>query len=322
MPGYESFCSAPTPFSSYSALLSQKDSLSFMMLASTAPPRNTMCLRRGGSSMRILNFYTVSPSSTLSRYSCFISLSSLDGSPGYMVVPPERTIKNNQDVKKQHVLFVYKPFLCCVGALVRGGRPEVDVCSLDGVEQQLGHPRSLHVDEALLLLDVVSHVAQLLLHHAHSLKVGGVVEGVTAKKQELMAGKGLSISWLTLMRYRVMSRPAMSSLRVRWGKEKPSYTGQMWVTPSPESRTTPSEHSLNCHIKALEPVLLKHDLSNFLSVLGGAGGTEGVVPQVEHVLPGAHHTVLHGVADLQHGAALAGLITHHQVLLLKEFLSN
>lgn len=51
-----SFCSAAGPFSSYSALLSQKDSLSFMMLASTAPPRNTMCLRRGGSSMRIRNF--------------------------------------------------------------------------------------------------------------------------------------------------------------------------------------------------------------------------------------------------------------------------
>ncbi len=44
------------PFSSYSALESQKPSLSFMMLASTAPPMNTMCLRRGGSSMRSLNF--------------------------------------------------------------------------------------------------------------------------------------------------------------------------------------------------------------------------------------------------------------------------
>lgn len=44
------------PFSSYSARDSQKDSLSFMMLASTAPPMNTMCLRRGGSSIRILNF--------------------------------------------------------------------------------------------------------------------------------------------------------------------------------------------------------------------------------------------------------------------------
>lgn len=36
-----------------------------------------------------------------------------------------------------------------------------------------------------------------------------------------------------------MSLPAMSSRRVRWGREKPSYTGQMWVTPSPESTTTP-----------------------------------------------------------------------------------
>ncbi|KAF3837205.1 hypothetical protein F7725_004669 [Dissostichus mawsoni] len=191
------------------------------------------------------------------------------------------------------------------GALVRGGRPEVDVCSLDGVEQQLGHPRSLHVDEVRLEesfrgpepLAAHLHLPAIgKLHHTKEnisitagLKVGGVVEGVTAKKQELMAGKGLSISWLTLMRYRVMSRPAMSSLRVRWGKEKPSYTGQMWVTPSPESRTTP------------------------------AGGTEGVVPQVEHVLPGAHHTVLHGVADLQHGAALAGLITHHQVLSCEDY---
>ncbi len=36
-----------------------------------------------------------------------------------------------------------------------------------------------------------------------------------------------------------MSRPAMSRRRVRWGREKPSYTGQIWVTPSPESTTTP-----------------------------------------------------------------------------------
>lgn len=36
-----------------------------------------------------------------------------------------------------------------------------------------------------------------------------------------------------------MSLPAMSRRRVRWGREKPSYTGQMCVTPSPESTTTP-----------------------------------------------------------------------------------
>lgn len=54
-----SFSSTRTPFSWYSSLVSQKFSLSFMMSASTAPPRNTMCLRRGGSSIRILNFCRV-----------------------------------------------------------------------------------------------------------------------------------------------------------------------------------------------------------------------------------------------------------------------
>lgn len=34
----------------------QKDSRSFMISAKTAPPKKTICLRRGGSSIRILNF--------------------------------------------------------------------------------------------------------------------------------------------------------------------------------------------------------------------------------------------------------------------------
>lgn len=53
-----SFSSTRTPFSWYSSRVSQKLSLSFMMSASTAPPRNTMCLRRGGSSILILNFWS------------------------------------------------------------------------------------------------------------------------------------------------------------------------------------------------------------------------------------------------------------------------
>lgn len=42
-----------------------------------------------------------------------------------------------------------------------------------------------------------------------------------------------------------MSLPAISSLRVRWGRENPSYTGQMCVTPSPESTTTPVNRPTN-----------------------------------------------------------------------------
>ena len=36
-----------------------------------------------------------------------------------------------------------------------------------------------------------------------------------------------------------MSLPATSRRLVRCGNEKPSKTGQIWVTPSPESNTTP-----------------------------------------------------------------------------------
>ena len=45
-----------TPCSSHSCFVTQNASLSFMISAKTAPPRNTMCFRRGGSSMRILKF--------------------------------------------------------------------------------------------------------------------------------------------------------------------------------------------------------------------------------------------------------------------------
>lgn len=44
--------------------------------------------------------------------------------------------------------------------------------------------------QALLLLDVVPHVAKLLLQHAHRLKVRRMVEGVASEEQELTAGKG------------------------------------------------------------------------------------------------------------------------------------
>ena len=56
--GFKSLSSTPKPFSSYSERSIQKLSLSFMMSARTEPPRKTMCLRRGGSSIRILNFCT------------------------------------------------------------------------------------------------------------------------------------------------------------------------------------------------------------------------------------------------------------------------
>lgn len=44
------------PLSKYSSRDSQNDSLSFVTSPNTAPPINTMSLRKGGSSIRILSF--------------------------------------------------------------------------------------------------------------------------------------------------------------------------------------------------------------------------------------------------------------------------
>lgn len=43
--------------------------------------------------------------------------------------------------------------------------------------------------ELLLLLDVVSHVAEILLHHAHRLEVCRMVEGVTSQQEQLCDAK-------------------------------------------------------------------------------------------------------------------------------------
>merc|ERR1711962_1230418 len=58
-----------SPFSSYSALVIQNSSLSFMTSASPAPPMNPISFLLGGSSILILNLASrsVSPLSTLSR---------------------------------------------------------------------------------------------------------------------------------------------------------------------------------------------------------------------------------------------------------------
>merc|ERR1719198_571169 len=40
-------------------------------------------------------------------------------------------------------------------------------------------------------------------------------------------------------RYSVRTRPAISIFSTAWGREKPSKTGTVWVTPSPASTTRP-----------------------------------------------------------------------------------
>ena len=88
------FSRARGPCSSHSFLLTHISSLSAMMFAKTAPPRKTMCRLRGGSSILTLNFpsRSGSPFSTLVSHSCFSSFSNREGSPGYIELPPDKTI--------------------------------------------------------------------------------------------------------------------------------------------------------------------------------------------------------------------------------------
>lgn len=75
-----------------------------------------------------------------------------------------------------------------------GQRAELHLDFFDPFISVLTHLVRLHQvgglgGQALLLLDVVSHIAELLLQHAHRLKVGRMVEGITAEEQELTTGK-------------------------------------------------------------------------------------------------------------------------------------
>ena len=48
-----------------------------------------------------------------------------------------------------------------------------------------------------------------------------------------------------------MSLPAISKRLVRCGRANPSNTGHIWVTPSPESTTTPvSNPKIKKHLKS------------------------------------------------------------------------
>jgi hypothetical protein len=82
------------PCSSHSAFVIHISSLSAMILASTAPPRNTICLLLGGSSIRTLNLLNLSgfPPRTFVSHNCLSSFSNREGRPGYMELPPDKTM--------------------------------------------------------------------------------------------------------------------------------------------------------------------------------------------------------------------------------------
>src|SRR5882762_6136292 len=130
----------------------------------------------------------------------------------------------------------------------------------------------------------------------------------------------------------------MSRRRVKWGRANPSYTGTICVTPSPESTTTPvvrpvspinnnpdteqsrtlriqCKDSLNSNIYPTKPILLKHNLTHpdpiLLRIHGGFSQQhlppprihsqlliKSIIPQMLHIFPVAHNTVLHRLGHL------------------------
>lgn len=55
-----------------------------------------------------------------------------------------------------------------------------------GLQYRVGlHQHGGLCSQPLLVLHIVAHIAELLLHHPHCLKVGRVVEGVATQQQEL-----------------------------------------------------------------------------------------------------------------------------------------
>jgi len=91
------------------------------------------------------------------------------------------------------------------------------------------------------------------------------------------------------------------------------------------------EHGLNGDVDTLETILFEHDFNHAFSVLLGIHGSfcehnlgfsglnlqlfkESVVPDVLDFVPVTNDTVIEGIRDLEHVAALLSFITDHNIL--------
>lgn len=92
-----------------------------------------------------------------------------------------------------------------------------------------------------------------------------------------------------------------------------------------------SQNGLDCNVDTAESISIKHNLAHLLAVLKRVHGrlrqedllalrvdlellVKGVIPKMLHVIPLLDDTVLHGVADLEHGSGGGGLVTAHDIL--------
>ena len=178
-----------------------------------------------------------------------------------------------------------------------------------------------------LLLEVQSHVAQLLLDVAHDLALGSGGEGVAALGQDL---------------HQVVGQVTTSQIQTKDGvRESVALVDGNGVghaiagvehDASGTTRSIQRQHGLDGHVHGWSVEGLEHDLGHLLPVGLGVQGSlgqengvllwshtqlvvEGVVPDLLHVVPVGHDAVLDGVLQRQDAALALGLIAHVRVLL-------
>lgn len=180
--------------------------------------------------------------------------------------------------------------------------------------------------ETVLQINVITDVAELLLHLTDSLEVSGTVEGISAVEEELdkVLGDIASSNVDTL------GQVGQTNSLVD-GNDVRDSISRIEDDSVHETLGIKGQDGLDGNVDRLEAVLLEHDLQHLLAVLtrvqrglsqqdlrvAGVDAQllrESVVPDVVHVLEVLDNSVLQGVADLQHLAQLGGLISDHDVL--------
>ncbi|CAN8009736.1 unnamed protein product [Ixodes pacificus] len=190
--------------------------------------------------------------------------------------------------------------------------------------------------QLLVLLHVVADEAELLLDHAHCLKVCRVVEHIATQQQQLQRGaRDIPAGYVQSPGQVVQGKALVDRADVGHAVARIHHHPRGFT---PTLRVE-GEHGLDGDVGTVELVAFEHDLDHALAVLervhGGLGEQhlalpgidvqlllpEGVVPHQAHVIPVAHYTVLHRVLHLQHRPQLRRLVAHHHVLRERSFSS-
>jgi len=180
--------------------------------------------------------------------------------------------------------------------------------------------------ELLLDPEIITDIAELLLDLTNSLKIGSAVEGITTEKKKLDEVTSNIGTGDIKTTHKVGHGVTLAN------RDNVSHTiTRIEHDTIKKTLGVKHENGLNGDIDTMETVLLEHDFHHLLTVLAGVHGglskkdlavlgvdlealVPGVIPDVLHILPGADHTVIQRISDLQLRTGSSGLITDHDIL--------